>query len=232
MAKWLLDPGHGGADPGATYKGREEADDVLRLALRVGELLKYNGQSVSYTRTTDKTMSLSERSSLENRGRYDYFISIHRNAYSPEKAKGVETHIYASGGKRQELAEKVNSNLVAIGFVNRGVKISNFHVLRETNSPAILIETGFIDNTSDNNIFDSKFEQIAEAIVKGCLAQIGANVKLPSGSDSNNNNENSKENIYYRCIAGSFKERENAERRVEELKSKGFDGVFIEVKKL
>lgn len=196
MAKWLLDPGHGGSDPGATYNGRRESDDVLRLAKRVGEILSSNGESVSFTRTSDVTVSLSARSSMENRGSYDYFVSIHRNAIAPEKAKGVETHIYSSGGKKQELATKVNNNLVALGFVDRKVKISNFHVLRETKCSAILIECGFIDNTVDNNLFDSKFEQIAQAIAKGCLNQIGkdtsvqpsepnkpSNPETPSGCD-------------------------------------------------
>lgn len=224
MAKWLLDPGHGGSDPGATYKGREESDDVLKLALRVGELLKYNNESVFYTRTNDSTVSLSDRSSMENSGSYDYFVSIHRNAYQPEAAKGVETHIYIKGGKSEQLATKVNSELVKVGFVDRGVKVSNFHVLRETKAPAILIEVGFIDNSSDNSIFDSKFEQIAQSIVKGCLAQIGKSMNVP-----NDNSDTSE--VYYRCVAGSFKNRANAENRKADLIAKGFTDTFIDVYK-
>lgn len=182
MAKWLLDPGHGGSDPGATYNGRKESNDVLKLSLRVGEILTSNGEAVVYTRTSDATVSLSGRSSMENRGSYDYFVSIHRNAIAPEKAKGVETHIYSRGGKKEELATKVNNNLVALGFVNRGVKVSNFHVLRETKCPSILIEVGFIDHTTDNNLFDSKFEQMAQAIAKGCLAQVGKNIAVSQPS--------------------------------------------------
>ena len=203
MAKWLIDPGHGGVDSGASYKGRRECDDVLKLSLRVGELLKNNNENVYYTRSIDTTISLAERSNKENNGNYDYFISIHRNAYQPEIAKGFEIHVYANGG----------------------VKISNFHVLRETKSPAILVEVGFIDNTSDNNIFDSKFEQIAQSIVKGCLLQIGKSISI--NSNSLNNNE-----VYYRCVAGSFKEKRNAEVRKDELISKGYKDTFIEVYKV
>nr|DAP80536.1 MAG TPA: Cell wall hydrolase autolysin [Caudoviricetes sp.] len=184
MAKWLLDPGHGGSDPGACYNKRRESDDVLRLSRRVGEILSSNGESVSYTRTSDATVSLSQRSSMENRGAYDYFVSIHRNAIAPEKAKGVETHIYSKGGKKEELATKINNNLVGIGFVDRKVKVSNFHVLRETKCAAILIECGFIDHTSDNNLFDSKFEQMAQAIAKGCLNQVGKNLSALGVSNS------------------------------------------------
>lgn len=227
MAKWLLDPGHGGTDPGATYKGRKECDDVLKLALRVGELLKYNNENIYYTRTRDNTVSLAERSNIENSGSYDYFVSIHRNAYQPEVAKGVETHIYVKGGKAEQLANKVNPELVKLGFLNRGVKISNFHVLRETKAPAILIEVGFIDNSSDNSIFDENFEKIAQAIVIGCLSQVG---KIISITDNNTDN-NAEESVYYRCIAGSFKERENAEKRKAELVAKGFADTFIDIYK-
>lgn len=172
MAKWLFDAGHGGTDPGAVYRGRTEAADVLRLTKDVGAALIANGESVSYTRTADNTVSLSERSNMDLRGSYDYFVSIHRNAYEPEQAKGVETHIYSSGGKANQLASKVNAELVAVGFINRGVKVSNFHVLRETKSSAILIECGFIDNSGDNSIFDNQYNAIVNAIVKGCLAQV------------------------------------------------------------
>lgn len=227
MAKWLLDPGHGGTDPGATYNGRKESNDTLRLTLRVGELLKYNNQSVYYTRTSDDTVSLSGRSGMENSGDYDYFISIHRNAYKPETAKGVETYIYSKGGKSEQLAIKVNDELVKIGFSNRGVKVANFHVLRETKAPAILIEVGFIDNSYDNDIFDANFEKIAVAIVKGCLSEIGKTINIPNNSVE----DNTVEEIYYRCVAGSFKKRENAEKRKAELISKGFTDTFIEVYK-
>lgn len=224
MAKWLIDPGHGGIDSGATYKGRRECDDVLKLALRVGELLKNNNENVYYTRDTDSTISLAERSNKENSGDYDYFISIHRNAYQPEIAKGSEIHVYANGGVAEQLANKVNSEVVKNGFINRGIKISNFHVLRETKSPAILVEVGFVDNSSDNWIFDSKFEQIAQSIVKGCLLQIGKSISVT------NNNLN-KDEVYYRCIVGSFKERRNAESRKTELIGKGYKDTFIEVYK-
>lgn len=224
MAKWLIDPGHGGVDSGASYKGRRECDDVLRLSLRVGELLKNNNESVHYTRSTDTTISLNERSNKENNGDFDYFISIHRNAYKPELAKGSEIHVYANCSVAEQLGNKVNSELVKNGFINRGIKLSNFHVLRETKCPAILVEVGFIDNTSDNFIFDSKFEQIAQSIVKGCLLQIG---KVINFSTNNLNNDE----VYYRCIVGSFKERGNAESRKAELIDKGYKDTFIEVYK-
>lgn len=194
MAKWLIDAGHGGSDSGACYNGRKECDDVLNLALKVGEVLQQNGENVFYTRKTNSTMSLTQRSNMENSGSYDFFISIHRNAVGPEIAKGVETFIfngsYASKEVCRSLATKVNNNLVNIGFVNRGVKEENLHVLRETKCPSILVEVGFIDNSSDNTIFDSKFNEIVNAIANGCLAQVNKSInKQPVQNNVVSNNK-------------------------------------------
>lgn len=220
MAKFIIDAGHGGSDSGATYNGRKESNDVLRLSLRVGELLKKNGQTVLYTRESDKTVSLSERSVFENKNGCDYFVSIHRNAYQPEVAKGVETHIYSNGSSAEQLANKVNLELVNVGLVDRKVKVSNFHVLRETKNPAVLIEVGFIDNSSDNKLFDSKFEDIAQGIARGCLKQVGKELVV-----SNNTLD---DDTYFRVICGSYKNRSNAIKQQNKLKESGFDS-FLEI---
>ncbi len=97
---------------------------------------------------------------------------------APEKAKGIETFTYLNGSeKAKSLAYKVQSGLVGVEFVNRGVKEANFHVLRETKTTSILIEVGFLDNTTDNNLFDSKRNEIVKAITKAILSQIGITYK-------------------------------------------------------
>ena len=174
MARLCFDYGHGGNDPGAVYKGRKEADDVLSLGRAVAAVLRRHGVIVDETRTADVSLSLKERSDFENRGTYDYFISFHRNAFKPETAAGVETYTYLSPGtKSKELAEKIQSALTNVGFVDRRVKEANFHVLRETKAPAVLIEIGFIDNSRDNALFDSKRADIASGIAKAILSQLG-----------------------------------------------------------
>ena len=146
-------------------------DDTLNLGRAVAKILRRHGVIVDETRTKDITVSLEERSNFENKGRYDYFISFHRNAFKPEKAKGVETYTYLNqGAKAKELADKIQNSLVDVGFTNRGVKAANFHVLRETKAPAVLIEIGFIDNAHDNQLFDNKFEKIVKAISKAILS--------------------------------------------------------------
>ena len=174
MIRLCFDYGHGGEDSGASYKRRSESNDVLCLGRAIASDIKRHGIIVDETRTSDATISLKERSDFENRSKYDFFISFHRNAYLPEKAKGVETYTYLNpGAKSKVLAKGIQDSLVAMGFVNRGVKAANFHMLRETKAPAVLVEVGFIDNTNDNNVFDSKRSDIIKALTKAILAQVG-----------------------------------------------------------
>lgn len=227
MAKICLDYGHGGNDPGAVYKGRRESEDNLALGKAVAAELRRYGVEVSETRTTDKTVSLVERSSLANSKGCDYFISFHRNAFKPEQARGVETFTYTSPSvKSVQLAEKIQSALVGAGFVNRGVKKANFHVLRETKSPAVLVEVGFLDNSSDNQLFDSKRDEIIKAIVKAILSQMGIRY-VESSTGSQTAPVASGGQTLYRVMAGSYAVRENAIRQMERLKAAGFDATIM-----
>ncbi|MGO1529308.1 MAG: N-acetylmuramoyl-L-alanine amidase family protein, partial [Senegalia sp. (in: firmicutes)] len=174
MFRLCFDYGHGGNDPGATYKGRKEKDDNLYIGSRIAKEIRRHGVIVDETRTKDVTMTLRERSNYECKRNYDYFISFHRNAWKPETGSGVETFTYLNTSqKSKNLAKKIQSNLAEIGFINRGVKKANFHVLRETKAPAILMEIGFIDNTEDNKLFDRKKEDIIRGISQAILEQLG-----------------------------------------------------------
>lgn len=174
MASLCFDYGHGGSDPGAVYMGRKESDDVLSLGRSVASELRRHGVFVAETRVSDMTVSLTQRSDFENMQVYDYFISFHRNAFNPEQAAGVETYTYLNpGAKAKELAQGIQNALVGVGFGNRGMKEANFHVLRETKAPAVLIEIGFIDNSQDNALFDSKREEIVKAVAGAILSQLG-----------------------------------------------------------
>jgi len=153
---------------------RKESDDVLSLGRAVASELRRHGIVVDETRVSDMTVSLTQRSDFENKQVYDYFISFHRNAFKPEQATGVETYTYINAGaKVKELAKRVQNALVGVGFGNRGVKEANFHVLRETKAPAVLIEIGFIDNSRDNALFDSQREEIVKAVAGAILSQLG-----------------------------------------------------------
>ena len=223
MSRLCFDYGHGGEDPGACYNGRKESDDVLSLGKEVAEEVRRHGVVVDETRTSDSTVSLNDRSNFENGNTYDYFISFHRNAYEPEKAKGVETYTYLNSGvKPQSLSESIQASLVAIGFTDRGVKEANYHVLREIKAPSALIEVWFVDNSEDNNLFDEKKNEIIKAIAKAILAEVGIDYIETSAET-----EQTTGQTLYRVMAGSYSVRENAENQVQKLKAAGFDATIM-----
>lgn len=171
----IIDAGHGGVEPGAVYNGRREADDNLRLALAVGNILEDNGLNVVYTRTEDVYDTPYEKAQIANRSGGDYFVSFHRNSSPvPGQYSGVETLVYDDSGIKAELARKVNEELEAAGFNNLGIRVRpNLIVLNSTDMPAILIEAGFINSDEDNRIFDENFEEVAAGIASAIIDTVG-----------------------------------------------------------
>lgn len=239
--KIMIDAGHGGVNPGATFQGRRESDDALRLALAVGKILKEHGYEVEYTRTGDITQSVGQKAALANESGADLFVSIHRNAASyPGQYSGVQTLIYNDSGFKREMAERINANLAALGFQNLGVEIRpNLVVLNSTQMPALLVEAGFIDSETDNRIFDTRFQEMAEAIANGIMETLE---ELPMTSSSLE--EELAENPLipmpmptptpmpapeelYRVQTGAFRERQNADNLLQLLEQDGFAGFIV-----
>lgn len=179
-ATFILDPGHmgGGYDPGACALGRDESVDVLNMALKVGRLIINSGESVSFTRVTGMSQSLSAKCAQANNGNFDYFISLHRNAGG---GTGVETFYYTGSTTSKNLAEAINTRIAnATGWRNRGLKSgNNLAVVSGTNMPSCLVELGFIDTAADNTVFVNKNDAIANAIANGMLAMVGKSVSNP-----------------------------------------------------
>ena len=177
--KIVVDAGHGGSNPGAVYQGRRESDDALRLAMAVGKILESNGYDVTYTRTSDVTQSVGQKAAIANEEGADLFVSIHRNAGEyPGQYSGVQTLIYDDSGIKKQMAENIDANLAELGFRNAGVSIRpNLVVLNSTQMPALLVEAGFIDSDTDNRLFDSRFQAMAQAIADGIMETLeGAQV--------------------------------------------------------
>ena len=174
MALVVIEAGHGGANPGAVYNGRQEKDDVLALSLAVGNILEENGVDVYFTRTTDIYESPYQKATEGNQVGADYFVSIHRNSSPyPNQYTGVETLVYNRYGEAARMAYNINAQLEEVGFVNQGVnERPNLVVLNSTQMPAVLIEVGFINNDEDNELFDERFDDIARAIADGILQTI------------------------------------------------------------
>lgn len=174
MALVVLDAGHGGANPGAVYNGRQEKDDALALVLAIGPILEENGVDVYYTRTSDIYESPYQKAMEANNIGADYFVSIHRNSSPyPNQYTGIESLVYNRYSEAARLAYNINAQLEQIGFVNQGVnERPNLVVLNSTQMPAVLVEAGFINTDADNQLFDERFYDIARAIADGILETI------------------------------------------------------------
>lgn len=174
--KIFIDPGHGGRDSGATGNGLLEKDLVLDIAKRVVNYLnQYDGVEIKMSRTTDKYLTLSQRTKMANDWDADYFVSIHINAGG---GTGFESYIYQQtedgkiiGRPTQDEINKQNiiHDHIArnIDVKDRGKKRANFHVLRESNMSAILLEFLFIDNRNDAN-------KLSQASYRDRLARLTA----------------------------------------------------------
>jgi N-acetylmuramoyl-L-alanine amidase len=111
VARIVIDPGHGGHDPGAKARGLEEAELVLDVALRLEALLKDAGVEVIMTRRTDTFIALEERTAIANRAGADLFLSIHSNASGSDLAQGVETYFlnFAPNPQAEAIAARENA---------------------------------------------------------------------------------------------------------------------------
>ena len=163
----VVDAGHGGSDPGAMgAAGNREKDFTLAVANKlVGFLRQYPEFQVVATRTTDVFLNLSERVAIANEREADLFLSIHANSFPNPKTGGTETFYYNANSK--ELAQVVHKHLQrATGFPDRGVKTSGFYVIKNTRMPAVLTETGFLSNPSENRQLTSPAfqEKVAKAL--------------------------------------------------------------------
>lgn len=176
MPSIMLDAGHGGRDPGAVYNGRQEKDDTLRLVMALGPILENRGFDVNYTRTTDVYESPYQKAMEANNAGVDYFISIHRNSFPTDNVvSGVESLVYNEEGIKLQMAENINARLADVGFEDLGVIARpNLVVLRRTAMPAVLVEVGFINSNTDNQLFDDHFDEIAQAIADGISETLNA----------------------------------------------------------
>jgi N-acetylmuramoyl-L-alanine amidase len=172
----VIDPGHGGKDPGASGLGIREKDVVLATGLKLKPILEQLPIEVTLTRESDVFIPLADRVAKAKAVNADIFVAIHANALNGS-AHGTETYYYAAASNpytadSKLLASKIQSRLVkAWNTYDRGIDDGNFHVLRENTMPAVLVELGFIDQVQDNAKLKSAYWQqlAAEAIYQGIL---------------------------------------------------------------
>lgn len=189
----VIDPGHGGTDPGAAANGLVEKELNLEVGFRLRDLLLLDTQDtlgggeweVRMTRTSDATVSLAERVAIANTWPADRFVSIHHNAFSSSAANGTETFSFSSGTPAASLRDRVQEELLlALGLADRGPKTANFYVLRETQMPAVLSEGGFLTSPIDAAVLASPvaWQASAEAHLFALQRHFGLAPYLPQAT--------------------------------------------------
>lgn len=175
MYRVVIDPGHGGADVGATRDGIYEKDITLAVSKIVESNLSKQGVYTHMTRDRDKTVELSERSDFSNAISPDVFVSIHVNSSARDDIIGLETHWFKDDSI--DYAKKVHAkfasakNLSKWETKDRGLFKSKFYVINHTDAPAILVEIGFISNPYERKLLMSqkRQEEIAKSITDGIM---------------------------------------------------------------
>lgn len=223
-----LDDGHGMQTPGkrtpkfsdGSFMHENEFNSAV--VRKLDTILKRCGLGTMYTAPTDADTPLRDRTSLANLRKATLFISVHANAldgsFKGADPSGVSTHYYPTSEKSKELARCVHNYLIkGTPQKDRGITPSNFHVLRESKMPAVLIEAAFMDNIREARLLRTdKFRQeVAEEIAKGICAYLA----IPYVE---------AKQTTYSVVYEGFKTKELAESFANSFKAP--DGITIQVK--
>ncbi len=224
MKKVFLGAGHGGTDSGAVANGLREKDVNLEIALFLGEELSRHGVEVKYSRTGDEDEKLNDKINECNAFAPDLALDIHNNAGGGD---GAEVYHHFGGGLGKTLAQNILNELVKAGQNSRGAKIKKnsagrdyFAFIRETVSPAVILECAFLDNEKDVALIktSSGRKNIATAVCKGILTTLGMQYIEAKPQPQ----------VLYRVQVGAYKEKANAVKMQERLKAAGFDSIIME----
>ena len=221
----MIDPGHGGTDPGATAFGVQEKDWTLKMSLYQYKRLKELGANVDITRQTDQTLGSTERT-RKIRSQYDYCMSNHFNSYNGS-ARGVETihSIYASDKTARTLSNVITA-VSGLPFRrvfdkknSRGSDWYYMHRLTGTTQTTI-VEYGFLDHDGDFHFYASEdnFFKVAEAVVETWCELLGVAYEPPA--DKQDDKQSASE--LWKVQVGAFSEKDNANQLAKKLEKDGY----------
>lgn len=220
-----LDPGHGGSDSGANAFGQKESALTLKIANYCKEELAKYDVNVVMTRTTDTRPSenaaqdLIDRVMMAKKAGASYIISIHLNSAASTSAHGAEVYFPNTSGNAslssngQAMAKAIQSQLVALGLYDRGIKIRNYmdgstssnpnssdrdyygiiRYAKEQNISGLIIEHCFLNNPAEYNKYlssDAKLQQLGVADAKGIVSALGLSLKNAYLDQIANENKN------------------------------------------
>lgn len=183
----VLDPGHGGSDPGAIGPtGLQEKQVTLPIAEYLKSILEAKGAKVILTRTTDVDVygphasgvdELQARVNVANGNQADAFMSIHINSFSNPNVGGIATYYFDGSDQSKKLASSVQGQIAEHSGFNgdRGIQPGNLYVLRHSLMPSILVELGFISNpTEEGHLKESSTQKaFANELAKGLELYFG-----------------------------------------------------------
>ncbi len=171
----IIDPGHGGTDEGAKVSSFMEKKLTLMTSMLLKKHLEELGYRVTMTRNRDVFIPLPRRASIANKAKASLFVSVHFNSSPSVEAKGIEIFYFDSKEQWRTRASKrlasciLNRMIDQTAAVSRGTKQGNFHVIRETDMPAVLVEGGFITNRDERGRLRDKayLDRLAVGIAQG-----------------------------------------------------------------
>lgn len=231
MVKIAVDAGHGINTAGkrAPSGEREWTFNNKVVTALIDRLNDY--QNVQITRLDDPTgkrdVPLKERTDKANKFKADILISCHHNANTGKWGSwtGTETYHYPNSTNGKKLAQAIHPSVVkAYGLRDRGIKSANFHVLRESKMPAILIEGGFMDSTidikklRDDNVLKRAGINVADGVAKYFNLKEKPKPK-PKPKPSTGK--------LYKVQVGAFSNKANADKLASELKKKGYSTYIV-----
>lgn len=170
----VIDAGHGGKDPGSSCEEAVEKDIALQLALLLQQKLEAEGITTLMTREGDDNITMAERVALANQAQAQLYISLHCNSYEEDaRVMGLECYYWQSD-ESLALARTITQQVGQAGIKTREVKTEEYVVLRDSEMPAVLIETGFITNDQDRERLTNPDSQsvLMDAVTKAVKATL------------------------------------------------------------
>lgn len=166
----MLDPGHGGSDPGSlSPTGADERDTCWHLANLIAQRLVATGARVRFTRTEPENPDQSERAHRANEIDSDIFVSLHLNSHDEAPAEGSSAYYFGTSREGEALADSIQHRLVLLGARDCRTHARSFSVLRETKMPAVMVEPAFITNPDEAKRLEDPdhLTALADAIAQG-----------------------------------------------------------------
>jgi N-acetylmuramoyl-L-alanine amidase len=175
----VIDPGHGGQDPGTLGNGyvySSEKNINLEIARELFRILKSRGANVVMTRSGDWFLELDDRANIAERSQADLFVSIHVDASKNRSASGSTVYIGRNAsGRSQQIGQAICNSIENSGIECRGLRRAGYRVLVHNSRPAILIECGFLTNYQDAQLLATPAwqQRFAYAVAQGIISTLG-----------------------------------------------------------